>query len=164
MLVCRHFRMHRNVFASCGILYNHESELRSSNFLSKKVVESVVKIRNSRMNKLSIGRLDTNVDWGYAPDYVDAMRRILQVPHPSDYIVASGALHTVRQFVSIAFDHVGLDYRKYIVERKDIVKEPSKYRQGDATKLRQDTGWKPSITFDEMVRRLVDYEIEKNPA
>lgn len=158
MLVCQHYRDTKGVFASVGILYNHESPLRARRFISRKIASAAAKIAREGSGSLTLGNLETNVDWGYAPDYVDAMHRILQLPEPADYVVATGEPHSIREFVEIAFDHLGLDYSRYVKTDPQILARNSLVRVGDSSRLRNDTGWAPTICFAEMVRRLVDAE------
>jgi GDPmannose 4,6-dehydratase len=161
MMACGYYRERKKVFASCGILYNHESSVRSPNFLSRKVTKAAVEIKRKAKDKLILGNLDARVDWGYAPDYVDAMHRMLQLDMAADYIVASGELHTVRQLVEIAFNHVGLDYRNHVLEQDGLVSKSFETRVGDPSRLIRDTGWQPTISFGEMIRQLVDTEMHE---
>ncbi|MCG3773114.1 MAG: GDP-mannose 4,6-dehydratase [Nitrosomonadaceae bacterium] len=158
MLVCQYYRNAKGVFASSGILYNHESPLRGARFLSKKIVSAAVRIARDGYGSLVLGNLASKVDWGYAPDYVDAMRRILQLSSPADYVVATGEAHTVREFAEIAFSSVGLDYQEYVSTKPELLARQNHLRIGDAARLRADTGWSPSISFEEMVQRLVEEE------
>lgn len=159
MMVCRYYREKKGVFASCGILYNHESSLRDPKYLSRKVAKAAAKIARDKSGTLVLGDLDAAVDWGYAPDYVDAMHRILQLERPSDYVIATGKAHTVREFVAAAFRHVGLDYRDYVEVRAGLLTKGKETRVGDSTKLRLHTGWQPTTGFEEMVARMVDAEL-----
>ena len=111
---CQLFRRERGVFAASGILFNHESALRKPSFLSQKIVRGALRARRHPAFKLDLGDIEARVDWGYAPDYVDAMFRILQLAEASDFVVASGEVHTVREFAEIAFDAVGLDWRRHV--------------------------------------------------
>jgi GDPmannose 4,6-dehydratase len=157
--VCRYFRNDHSFFASAGILYNHESPRRSSRFLSKKVVQGAVNIKLGRQSELLLGHLDSLVDWGFAPDYVSAMWNILQLSSPGDFIVATGTLRTVREFVHYTFELLGLDASRYVVERRDLITRPGVPRCGDATRLRQVAEWKPTTTFEEMIRNMVEAEL-----
>jgi GDPmannose 4,6-dehydratase len=159
MLACRYYRERRNVFASCGILFNHESSLRAPHFLSRKIVTSAVRIAGGMDRVLELGNLDAVVDWGYAPDYVEAMWRMLQTKVPGDYVIATGIPHTVREFVEIAFRCVGLDYRPYVSVRPDLLTKSVETRLGNSGYLRQYTGWSPSIDFEEMIERMVRHEL-----
>ncbi len=159
MLACRYYRERRNVFASCGILFNHESSLRAPHFLSRKIATSAVRIAGGMDHVLELGNLDAVVDWGYAPDYVEAMWGMLQAEVPGDYVIATGIPHTVREFVEIAFRCVGLDYRPYVRVRPDLLTKSVETRLGNSGHLRQCTGWSPSINFEEMVERMVRHEL-----
>ena len=159
MLACRYYREHRGVFASCGILFNHESSLRPSHFLSRKIAIAAARIARGLDDSLELGNLDAMVDWGYAPDYVDAMHRILQMENPSDFVIATGQAHTVREFAEIAFRYAGLDYRDFVRVRSDLLTKNVETRIGDASRLRRETGWKPTVSFDEMVADLVRQEL-----
>lgn len=158
MLACRYYRERRNVFASCGILFNHESGLRAPHFLSRKIATSAVRIAGGLDCLLELGNLDAVVDWGYAPDYVEAMWRMLQAEVPEDYVIATGIPHTVREFVEIAFGCLGLDYRPYVSVRPDLLTKRVETRLGNSGYLRQRTGWSPSIDFERMVERMVRHE------
>lgn len=156
IFLCRKFRKEHGTFASCGILYNHESSRRQRNFLSKKIVNGVLDARGNKQAVLELGNLDTITDWGYAPDYVEAMIKILNLPNPDDFIVSTGIKHTVRDFVEIAFASVGLDWHNHVIQNPAIIKRVTMPLIGDSTKLRNLSGWSPSITFDEMVKLLVE--------
>ncbi len=159
---CRYYRLHRNVRASVGILYNHESPFRSSAFVSRKIVSAAVQIRNGTRKELVIGDLSAAVDWGYAPDYVDAMLRIVELPLADDYVIATGEAHTVQEFVEIAFGLVGLDWQKFVREDRSLLRGSARPRVGNSARLRAKTGWQPSLSFREMVRKLVEAEIERH--
>jgi GDPmannose 4,6-dehydratase len=160
MLTCKYYRNHRNIFVACGILYNHESSLRPQSFLSRKVAKSVAEIYKNKEGSLIVGSLDIEVDWGYAPDYVDAMHRMLQLKKPGDYIISSGKAHTVRQLIEIAFNYVGLNYKDYVSVQTTLINQSSVTRIGDASRLMKDTNWKPTIGFKEMIEKMVDAELE----
>jgi GDPmannose 4,6-dehydratase len=159
--LCRYYRCRHDIFASVGILYNHESPRRAPTFVLRKVVKAAVAISKNRQDKLMLGNLDACVDWGYAPDYVDAMWRILQLDNPADFVVSSGELHSVREAVEIAFETVGLDWRAYVeVDPAIPRKSYSGSLRGDSSKLRSLTGWCPSKPFHAMVEEIVKIEIE----
>jgi GDPmannose 4,6-dehydratase len=153
MDVVRYYR-ERGVHASSGILYNHESPYRRGSFVSTRIVRGARRAAETNV-RLELGLLDAVVDWGWAPDYTEAMQRIVASPEPDDWVVASGEPHTVADFARIAFDEVGLDWTAHVVSRPDLVKKPSVPLIGDATKLRTRTGWQPTVSFESMVRRLV---------
>lgn len=154
MQACRYYRNHHGQFASAGILYNHESIYRKDKFLSKKVIQGALAIKKGREERLVLGDLSAEVDWGYAPDYVEAMVRILDLPQAEDYIVATGEHHSVRRFVEIVFDQLGLDVARCVVENPALVRPSKNQLVGDYRRLEQATGWKPTFSFEEMVRTL----------
>ena len=160
MLTCKYYRDHRKIFAACGILYNHESNLRPQSFLSRKVAKAAAEIFKNKEGSLNVGSLDALVDWGYAPDYVDAMHRMLQLNKPVDYIISSGKAHTVRQLIEIAFNYVNLNYKEYVSYQPALIHKSSETRIGDASRLMKDTNWKPTISFKEMIEKMVDAELE----
>jgi GDPmannose 4,6-dehydratase len=152
---CQLYRQQKGIFAATGILFNHESPLRKPSFLSQKIVQGALRARHDPAYRLVLGDLEARVDWGYAPDYVEAMVRILQLPEPSDFVVASGEMHTVREFAEIAFGAVGLDWRQHVETDARLLNKISHPLCGDSTKLRSATGWLPSVTFVELVTGLV---------
>ena len=159
MMACRFYRDRRKVFASCGIFFNHESALRSPTYLSRKIAIAAATISKHKTGELVLGDLDALVDWGYAPDYVEAMHRVLQLENPSDYVIASGKAHTVRQFVEIAFSHVGLDYMAHVKVQPNLLSKRVETRIGNASRIKADTGWSPTVSFEEMVMMMVDAEL-----
>lgn len=153
---CRFYRETHGVFAAAGILYNHESAYRQEKFVSQKIVRGAIKIANGQHEKLILGDFSMRIDWGYAPDFVDAMVKILALPEPDDFVVATGQAHTVREFVEIVFGRLGLDWRTHVEEDASVLWRKRRTLIGNASKLRTATGWKPSVTFAEMVERLLD--------
>jgi GDPmannose 4,6-dehydratase len=156
--LCRYYRRVHGVHASAGILYNHESRYRRKEFVSQKIVRGALDIKAGRAEKLVLGNLSAAVDWGYAPDYADAMTRILALTEPDDFVIASGAPHTVLDFVRAAFEPLGLDWRAHVEERPGLITKRKSNLVGDASKLRSATGWQPSVSFEEMVARLLPNE------
>jgi GDPmannose 4,6-dehydratase len=154
--VCRDYRRRHSVFASVGILFNHESSLRPLRYLSAKVVRAAVAASRGQPAELVVGDLDSVTDWGYAPDFVDAFTRILALPEPDDFVVATGIGHTVRDFLAAAFSAVGLDWTNYARVEPGLLARPRSGRIGNAAKLHQRTGWQPSLDFAAMVRTLVE--------
>jgi GDPmannose 4,6-dehydratase len=152
---CRLYRERHGTHVSVGILYNHESPLRGERFVSQRIARAAKRASLDPRFKLRIGSLSATVDWGYAPDYVEAMVRIVSQPSPDDYVVATGEPHTVGEFVEVAFRAVGLDGRNHVEEDQAIVRATASTLVGDASKLRARTGWRPSVSFEEMVRILV---------
>ncbi|XP_036234715.1 GDP-mannose 4,6 dehydratase isoform X1 [Poecile atricapillus] len=172
------FREAYNLFAVNGILFNHESPRRGANFVTRKISRSVAKIHLGQLDCFSLGNLDAKRDWGHARDYVEAMWLMLQTDEPEDFVIATGEVHSVREFVEKSFKHIG---KTIVWEGKNEnevgrCKETGKihvtvnhkyYRptevdflQGDCTKARQKLNWKPRVTFDELVREMVDADVE----
>ncbi len=156
LLLCRYYRQQYGVFASTGILYNHESPYRAANFISTKIVQAAVKIKQGKQEGLVVGDLNASIDWGYAPDYVKAMQQILSAPEGDEFIIATGQKHCVRDFVQIAFDCVGLDWKKYVKEDIGIMTRKRKSLVGNSQKLMDATGWRPSVDFKGMIKLLVE--------
>ena len=155
LYLCRMYRTVHRVYASVGILYNHESWLRGEQFVSQKIVQGAIRCKKDPHHKVILGDLMSEVDWGFAPDYIEAMRTIISLPQADDFIVATGEKHSVEEFVSIAFDSLGLDWQDFVEVRKEIIIRPAIALVGNPAKLMKNTGWKRSVTFPEMVRLLV---------
>jgi GDPmannose 4,6-dehydratase len=154
------YRESYNLFACSGILFNHESPRRGLEFVTRKITHAVARIKLGMQDELRLGNLEARRDWGYAPDYVHAMWLMLQQDHPDDYLVATGETHSVREFCQVAFDHVGLDWEKYVVV------DPKFYRPaevdllvGEPSKAKRLLGWEPSVTFQELVRIMTDADL-----
>lgn len=163
LLISRLYREKYNVFASVGILFNHESEFRSNKFISMKIVEAALKIKHVGFGELEVGNLSAEVDWGSAWDYVEAMNRILCVDYPDEFIIATGKKHTVMEFVEIAFGCVELDWRLYVRESSGLLTRKRAVLLGDSARLRSATNWMPSVEFKEMVCNMVNVKkYEKN--
>ena len=150
------YRAHKRLHASSGILFNHESPLRPANFLPAKVAQGVKAIAAGRADELVLGDLDAKRDWGWAPDYVRAMWLMLQQDEPGDYVIATGEAHSVRELVELAFAHVGLDWQQYVRVDPGLVRADDRVLIGDASKARDQLGWSPSVTFEQLVQLLVD--------
>ena len=153
--LCRYFREKHGVFASTGILFNHESPLRQRKFLISKIIHSALAISRGSPEKLLLGDLSARVDWGYAPDYIDAMHRILCCDQPDDFVVATGETHSVREVVETIFQHLDLDWREHVVETPSLLTRRRSVLRGDASKLRHATGWQPTMDFQNMIFRLL---------
>jgi len=158
LFICKYYRKEHALFASCGILYNHESSLRSDNFISKKITKGAIKARDGLQDKILLGDLSAEADWGYAPDYVNAMHKILCLNHSDDFIIATGHRHRVSEFAEIAFKYLGLEWYRYVEENKNILTRKSVCRVGNPGKLMSKMGWKPSIDFKEMIKVLLTEE------
>jgi GDPmannose 4,6-dehydratase len=159
--ICRMYRASHDVHASLGFLYNHESPLRKSNFLSTKIVRHAVEIYCGQRTKLALGDLSARVDWGYAPDYVEAMIRILRLNFADDFVISTKESHSVEEFVEVAFTHLGINWQNHVEVQPSLVIKHSIELVGDNAKLRKITGWSPSVSFQSMVKLLVDVELER---
>jgi GDPmannose 4,6-dehydratase len=151
-----------SLFACNGILFNHESPRRGETFVTRKITMAAARIRLRKQDKLFLGNLEARRDWGFAGDYVEAIWRILQQPKPSDYVIATGETHSVREFLDEAFGYLDLDWRRYV----EI--DPRYYRptevdllQGDAGKAKRVFGWEPRVRFRELVRMMVDADLQR---
>ena len=159
--MARNYREAYGMFAVNGILFNHESPRRGETFVTRKITRAVARIKSGLDEDLYLGNLDAVRDWGYAKEYVEAMWLMLQVNEPSDYVVATGIAYTVKDFVQIAFDHVGLDWEKY-VKFDDRYLRPSEVDAliGDASKAAELLGWKPKTLTPELAKLMVDADYE----
>ena len=160
--LCRNYRNSYGMFISNGILFNHESPRRGSNFVTGKVAKEAVEIKLGITDKLSLGNLQASRDWGHAKDYVEVMWLMLQQDTPGDYVCSTGVSHTVKDLVKHVFDRVGLDWEKYVTtDEKYYRPEELTNLKGDCTKMRTDLGWKPTYTFESMMDEMVDYWLNK---
>ena len=158
------YRESYGMHASCGILFNHESPRRGETFVTRKITRAAARIASGLQQDVSLGNLDAKRDWGHARDYVEAMWLMLQQDEPDDYVIATGETHTVREFATLAFSIVGLDYL-------DHVRHDPRYDRpaevdillGDASKARERLGWTPSVTFGGLVRQMVEAELQEIP-
>ncbi|MBJ7244351.1 MAG: GDP-mannose 4,6-dehydratase [Solirubrobacteraceae bacterium] len=156
------YRESYGMHASNGILFNHESPRRGETFVTRKITRALVRIQAGLQEKLYLGNLDAKRDWGYAPDFTEAMWMIVQHDEPGDYVIATGEMHSVRDFLNAAGEHLGIDWEKVV----EI--DPTYYRAaevdalcGDATKAREELGWEPTVTFDELVKIMVDADVKQ---
>jgi GDPmannose 4,6-dehydratase len=155
------YRESRDLFAASGILYNHESPRRGLEFVTRKVTHGAAAIKLDLASELALGNLDAERDWGYAQDYVLAMWLMLQQDEPSDYVVATGVPHSVRELVNCAFGHLDLDPERYVRRDERFVRPTELVNLvGNASKARERLGWEPSTTFDELVQLMVDADLE----
>ncbi|MGE5264069.1 MAG: GDP-mannose 4,6-dehydratase [Acidobacteriota bacterium] len=154
------YRESYNLFAVSGILFNHESPRRGLEFVTHKVTYYAAKIALGLANRLPLGNLDAQRDWGWAPDYVRMMHLMLQQDHPEDYVVATGRTHSIRRLCEVAFGCVDLDWERYVyVNEADLRPADVDLLIGDASKARKILGWQPSVTFEEMVERMVQADL-----
>lgn len=158
----QYYRERNNLFACTGILYNHESPRRGMRFVTRKISSTVAKIKLGQENKLHLGNMNALRDWGFAPDYVRAMWLMLQDKHPDDYVIASGELHSVREFVEIAFSSLGLNYLDY------VECDPAFYREegnvplcGNAEKAQKKLGWRRELNFHTIVTKMVENDFNR---
>ena len=154
------YRESYNLFACNGILFNHESPRRGETFVTRKITRAVARIVAGQQNKLYLGNLDAKRDWGYAKDYVRAMWLMLQQETPDDYVVATGETHSIREFLDIAFNHVNLNWRDY-VEFDPRYLRPAEVDIliGDPSKARQQLSWNPTVTFEELVKLMIEADL-----
>jgi GDPmannose 4,6-dehydratase len=156
------YRENYGLYACSGILYNHESPRRSPDFVTRKITQGAAKIRLGLAKELRLGNLDARRDWGFAGDYVRAMWLMLQQPAPEDYVLGTGETHSVRELCVEAFSHVGLDYREYVVQENEAFRPPETAQLvGNPSKANRMLGWKPAVTFRELVRMMVDADLEE---
>jgi len=156
------YRESYNIFACSGILFNHESERRGKEFVTRKVTDGVARIKHGLAAELRLGNLKAQRDWGYAGDYVQAMWLMLQQERAEDYVIATGETHTVQDLVEVAFGCAGLDWKKYVVEDPALVR-PAEVDLliGDASKARRQLGWQPRVGFRDLIRRMVEADLER---
>ena len=156
------YRESYDIFACSGILFNHESPLRGKEFVTRKITDAAARIKLGVQDKLFLGNLDSMRDWGFAGDYVQAMWKMLQHDKPDDYVVATGEKHSVREFVELAFSHLGLDWQEYVeVDPKFFRPAEVNTLRGDASKANELLGWKPTVTFSQLVHMMVDADLER---
>lgn len=158
----QNYRESYNLFACSGILFNHESPRRGENFVTRKITRGIASILAGRQKSLVMGNLDAKRDWGYSPEYVQAMWMMLQQDKPDDYVIGTGESHSVREFLEIAFDYVGLDWQKYVkfdqkffrpAEVDDLI--------ADTRKAEAQLGWKPNVTFQDLMKIMVDSDMRE---
>ncbi|MBX5494113.1 MAG: GDP-mannose 4,6-dehydratase [Bryobacteraceae bacterium] len=154
------YRESYGIHASSGILFNHESPRRGETFVTRKITRAVAHIKHGLQEKLYLGNLEARRDWGYAPDYVRAMWLMLQQDNPDDYVIGTGESHSVREFVELAFAHAGLDWKEYVViDPRYFRPAEVDHLRADATKARQILGWEPEVTFEQLVRIMVEADL-----
>ena len=156
------YRESYDMFAVSGMLFNHESPRRGLEFVTRKITDGVARIKHGLSTELRLGNLDAQRDWGFAGDYVDAMWRMLQRDEAKDYVIASGETHTVREFCEIAFGAAGLDWEEFVVIDERFYR-PAEVDQliGDASLARDELGWTPTVTFEELVAMMVEADVDR---
>ena len=156
------YRESYGLFTCSGILFNHESPRRGLEFVTRKVSYGAARIKLGQQEKLKMGNLEAERDWGFAGDYVEAMWQMLQQDKPKDYVVASGVAHSVRQLLEVAFGHLGMEYRDYVETDSALLRPAEVYHLlGDSSRARQELGWKPKVSFDNLVRMMVDEDLAR---
>jgi len=160
--ICRNYRNSYNMFISNGILFNHESPRRGTNFVTNKVCKEAVKISKGLSKELKLGNLDATRDWGHAKDYVEAMWLILQQDKSDDFVCSTGISHSVRELVNYVFTRLGLHWSEYVKQDEKFLRPEELHNlKGDSKKLKTITGWKPNYTFESMLDEMINYWIDK---
>lgn len=155
--ITRNYRRAYKLYATNGILFNHESPRRGSNFVTNKVVKAAVKIKLGLQDKLELGNMDSYRDWGHSWDYVRAMHLMLQHDKPGDWVVATGETHSVRQMCEYVFNKLDLNYKDYVIQNKKYLRpEELPYLKGDSTKIKTELGWKPKYSFKDLMDEMID--------
>jgi len=155
------YRESYGMFTASGILFNHESPRRGLEFVTRKVSHTVARIRHGLARELRLGNLEAKRDWGFAGDYVEAMWLMLQQPEPADYVIATGVTHSVRELVDLAFSIAGLRWEDYVIVDPALVRPAEvDHLRGDWTKAREHLGWRPKVNFEELVRMMVEADME----
>jgi len=159
--IVRNYRRAYGLHATNGILFNHESPRRGSNFVTNKVCKAAARIKLGLQDKLELGNMDSYRDWGHSYDYVRAMHLMLQHDKPGDWIVSTMETHSVREMCELVFGHLGLNYKDYVVQNPKYLRpEELPYLRGDSTKIRTELGWEPTYTFEKMIEEMADYWLE----
>lgn len=157
-----HHRQHYNGFACSGILYNHESPRRPTQFVTRKVCLAAAAIKLGISDRLELGNLDAKRDWGYAGDYVEAMWRMLQQDEPEDYVIGTGKLHSVKELVATAFECVGLDWTRYVVVNPNLIRPDEHFQLvANFTKAKQKLQWQPQVNFEQLLEKMVRKDLER---
>jgi len=158
----RNYREAYGLFACSGILFNHESSRRGFEFVTRKITSKIAEIKMGLADELRLGNLEAKRDWGFAGDYIKAMWLMLQQKKPVDYVIATGETHSVKEFVGLAFKHVGLNWKKYVTIDKAFYRPAEVHLlQGDFSKARRKLKWKPTVKFEELVKMMVDSDLER---
>jgi GDPmannose 4,6-dehydratase len=156
------YRRQYGMFVASGILYNHESPRRPDHFVTQKIARAAAEIAAGKREKLSLGNLDARRDWGYAGDFVRGIWMILQQDHPDDYVLATGKTHSIREFLEVAFSHVGRQWEEYVESDPGLVRKIDVGQLvGNSSRARERLGWTPEVSFEELVRMMVDVQVRK---
>lgn len=156
------YRESYNMFACSGILFNHESPRRGLEFVTRKITDAAVRIKQGLIGELQLGNLDAKRDWGYAGDYVEAMWLMLQQDKPEDFVIATGITHSVKDVIKLSFGHLDLDWEKYVrVDERYVRPAEVDLLIGDASKAREKLGWQPKVTFEELIKLMVEADQDR---
>tara|TARA_B110000027_G_C16016748_1_gene254509 strand:- start:253 stop:837 length:585 start_codon:yes stop_codon:yes gene_type:complete len=156
--ICHNYRNAYKLHIVNGILFNHESPRRGSNFVTNKVVKTAVEIKKGLTDKLELGNMDSFRDWGHSKDYVRAMHMIINHDVPDDFVVATGKTHSIREMTDYVFSKLGMDYKKYVSQNEKFIRpEELKYLKGDSTKLRKTFNWKPEYDFNDLMDEMIEH-------
>ena len=161
--ITKNYRESYDMFVCCGILFNHESERRGIEFVTRKITDGIARIHLGLQDKIVLGNLDAKRDWGYAPDYVEAMWLMLQQDEPDDYVISTGKTYSIREFLDYSFKHIGItDWSKYVGQDERYMR-PSEVDllRGDSSKALKNLGWKPKTSLEEMVGKMIDNDIKQ---
>jgi len=160
--ITRNYRESYGIFACNGILFNHEGPRRGLEFVTRKITDAVARISSANGGTVRLGNLDSRRDWGYAPDFVEAAWLMLQQDTPDDYVVATGQLHSIQDLLEVAFSYVGLDWRDHVIQDPDLIRPAEvDLLLGDASKAREKLGWTPKVSFEDMIREMVDEDLKR---
>ena len=160
--ITKNYRESYNMFACSGVLFNHESERRGIEFVTRKISDGVAKIKLGLADHISLGNLEAKRDWGYAPDYVEAMWLMLQQDIPNDYVIATGKTYSIKDFLNEAFNHVGIKNWEIYIKQDPRFMRPAEVDvlRGDYKKAQLEMGWEPQTTFSELVKKMVDNDLK----
>ena len=161
--ITKNYRESYDMFACSGILFNHESERRGIEFVTRKITDGVAKIHLGLQDKIILGNLDSYRDWGYSPDYCEAMWLMLQQDTPDDYVIATGETHSIREFLDVAFKHIGItEWDKYVGQNPRFMRPAEvDVLRGDSSKALSELGWKPKTSFRQLVEKMVKNDIKR---
>jgi len=161
--ITKNYRESYNMFACSGILFNHESERRGIEFVTRKITDGVAKIHLGLQDKIMLGNLDSYRDWGYAPDYCEAMWLMLQQDKPDDYVISTGDTHSIREFLDVSFKHIGIEkWDKYVGQDPRFMRPAEvDVLRGDSTKAQNELGWKPQTSFKQLVKIMIDNDLKR---
>ena len=161
--ITKNYRESYNMFTCSGILFNHESERRGIEFVTRKITDGGARIHLGLQDKIMLGNLDAKRDWGYAPDYCEAMWLMLQQNKPNDYVISTGETYSIKDFLNVAFSEVGIfDWEKYVGQDPRFMRPAEvDVLRGDSSKAHKELGWKPKTSFEELVSKMVSNDIER---